>query len=181
MEKFVIKLDETDYLTYQLYAASKSERIKKNRRLSWIRYTVLWLFFAFLFHLSGEYRIRNILLLTALFFLIFLPSIIRKSYEEHYLKNVREHYKNLFGAESEVWFDNEFLFDSDPYSFTKIKLTAMEQINEIPSHIFIKLKGGKSMIVPKAQIALEKFKQELQAIANRLNIPWNVEPDWKWK
>ena len=181
MDKFVIKLGETDFLTYQLYAASKSERIKKKRRLSWITYTVLWFSFAFLFHLSGQYGIRNILLLVALFYLIFLPLRLREHYKNHYLNNIREHYKNRFGVESEIWFDNDFLFESDPYAFTKIKLSAIKQINEIPSHIFIKLKYGPVVIIPKSITDLNKFKQELQAIAGRLNIPWNVEPDWKWK
>jgi hypothetical protein len=33
-------LDENDYLTFQLYAASKSPRVRKTRIVSWISATI---------------------------------------------------------------------------------------------------------------------------------------------
>ena len=178
---YKILLNEKDFLEYQLYTASKSKRIKKKRIIVWISTTFFFLILGFLFHESNNIFLRNYFLIAGLISLVLFPFYQRWKYKKHYLKHIRENHKNKFGIESNVEFNKDFLMTSDQNSEGKIKMSEIEQINEISGHIFIKTKTGESLIIPKEKIQVEKFIQDLSSITNELNINWNKELGWKWK
>lgn len=95
-----MKLDENDYLTYQLYTASKTSRIKKARIMGWIGTTVTFLLLALLFFKSDNYLLGNYFLIISGLCLALYPFYTRWRYKKHYLKYIQETYKNRFGEES---------------------------------------------------------------------------------
>lgn len=50
------KIDECDFLTHQLFVASKSDRIKKKRQRSKIIVSLIYLAFGFLFLLQDKIK-----------------------------------------------------------------------------------------------------------------------------
>ena len=79
-------LTEDDYLQHQLYIASKTNRIKKKRRQSWI--TMVFVFVALTVLL---FQTDNILLsfyfgVLSILTLIFYPFYLKKHYKKHYQK-----------------------------------------------------------------------------------------------
>ena len=54
-------------------------------------------------------------------------------------------------------------------------------INEIESHVFIKLNTSQSFIINKTQIDdYKNFYNQLNLIAEQQNIPFNKMLNWKW-
>ena len=83
-------LDENDFLTFQLYNASKSPRIRRGRIKSWIITTVMFLCFACLFYQSNQALLTSYFLTLSGLSLVFFPYYTRWRYRKHYLNHIRE-------------------------------------------------------------------------------------------
>ena len=60
--------------------------------------------------------------------------------------------------------------------------TEIEEICEIPTTIFFRLKGGQSFILPKDKITdLENVKSRIKELADYLKIKYNTDEKWEWK
>jgi hypothetical protein len=60
--------------------------------------------------------------------------------------------------------------------------TELEEICEIPTTIFVKLKGGQSFILPKDSITdFDKVKARLKELADHLKIKYDTDEKWEWK
>lgn len=84
------RLEEGDYLTFQLYTASKSERIKKKRRQSIIIGVSMFALASLLFFKTNNdflgYFFGAVTILSAIIF----PVYLRYLYKKHYRNYVRE-------------------------------------------------------------------------------------------
>jgi hypothetical protein len=79
-------------------------------------------------------------------------------------------------------FNNEYILAKDHGSESKILTTELEEICEIPSTIFVRLKGGQSIILPKDKIAnFDNLKVRLKELANYLKIKYDTYEKWEWK
>jgi hypothetical protein len=143
--------------------------------------TLSFLVLGMLFHKSNNEIMRNYFLIIGVITLIFFPFYQRWQYKKHYLKHIRDNYKNKFVIETIIEFDKDFIKTSDKNSEGKIKINEIDEINEISGHIFIKIKPGDSLIIPKDKIQVEKFYQQLYPIIEKLKINWNKDLEWKWK
>ena len=67
-------------------------------------------------------------------------------------------------------------------SESKVLTTELEEICEIPTTIFVRLKGGQSFILPKDKITdLDNVKARLKELAKHLKIKYDTDENWKWK
>ena len=180
--KLEYNLDEYDFLQHQLYTASKTERIKIQRRKSWILVTSIFFLLSLLFLKDDEKVAFYSFLIIGIITFLFYPFYLRNHYKNHYLKFIKDTYKNRFGENAKVQFlDTEFV-TNDSNSETKLKYAAFEEFNEIGDFFFLKLKIGGSLIIPKLKVEnLNELKVELKSIAEKYNVKQNVELDWKWK
>jgi YcxB-like protein len=180
--KLEYQLDENDYLQHQLYTASKTERIKKQRIKSWIFVSLTFFLISLLFLKNEDKSTFYIFIMVGIITLIFYPYYLRNHYKNHYLKFIKDTYKNRFGKMSIIEFFDEEIVTNDSDSESKVKYSALDEFNEIDGHIFLKLKTSGSFIIPKLKIEnLENLKSELKNIAEKYNIKQNVELEWKWK
>jgi hypothetical protein len=70
----------------------------------------------------------------------------------------------------------------DEFSETKISTSEIEEIYEIPTTIFIRMKAGKTFILPKDKIAeIKSLKSVLTELSNFLKINYVSDENWKWK
>ncbi|MBZ4034337.1 hypothetical protein K6T82_06150 [Flavobacterium sp. 17A] len=177
------QLNANDFLQYQLYTASKSERIKKKRTRNKIIIPLIYAAFV-LFDLYKE-DTQGAIIFSAIGVLWFLlyPYWERRHYTKHYESFIKENYQNRFYKDIVIEFDHDFLLSKDiSGGEVKMATSEIEEINEISSVILIKLKLGNSLILPKDKIQnLDDVIPFLKELANGLNVKYNIENDWKWK
>ena len=176
-------IDETDYLTHQLFIASTSKTTNANRRRSWALITVTFLLLAWLFHNSLNESLRNYFLVVAGICLIFYPFYSRWRYKKHYRKHVRLNHANSFGQTVYIEFlEGHILTKDDEDSESKINLSYVVSLNELPEHFLIQIKGGQSLILPKQKIGhVEKLRTDLVELAKKVGLQLTDHTQWKWK
>jgi len=175
-------LDEDDYLTYQLYTASKTPRIKKARIRGWIWTTVTFLLLAYLFFDSDNDFLGIYFLIAAGISLIFYPLFSRWRYKRHYLKYIQETYKNRFGEQCTIEITDDTIATKDKTGEGRINTTEIEEINEIAEFYFVKMTTGQTLIISKVKTdELEKIKNQIKSLVEKKAIRYNIELNWKWR
>lgn len=180
--KINYKLDESDFLTHQLYVGSKSEHVRKNRHR--IRITVPILYFAFALFLYWNNK-----LILAVGFVVFgiiwyviNPIWEKRRYIKHYKIFVNDKFKGRFGKLQTLEFTEDCLLAREEGSESKISTSEVEEICEIPTIVLIHLKGGKYFILPKNKISdIGVIIENLKKFAERLQIKYTLEEKWEWK
>lgn len=174
--------DENDFLTHQLFIASKSDRIKKKRQRSKIAGPLIYIAFGLLFLFQEKVQLAIVFFIIALLWFIFYPLWERQHYVNHYKSFIRENYKDRLGRIVTLEFSNEYILARDNGSESKVLTTEIVEICEIPTTIFVRLKGGQSFILPKDKITdLDNLKAKLKELANHLEIIYELDEKWKWK
>jgi len=175
-------MDEHDYLTFHLYVASKTPRIKKTRTQNWIWVTVAFFSLGFLFFVNDNDGLTVYFLALGILSLFLYPFYSRWKYKNHYLKFVRETYKNRFGLESEFIFEDDFIGAKDRTGEVKINKSEVEQIDEIKGYYFVKARTGMVIMISKTKTPeIEAIKRQLQVMSEKFGIKRNTELDWKWR
>lgn len=175
-------LDENDYLQFQLYTASKSDRIKKQRKKSWIIMTLAFLSLSFLFYTTEMKSLMYYFAVFSILSLILFPIYSKKRYYNHNKKYNLETYKNRFGNTCTITFDEINIISSDPTAETSINLSAIEEIAETSQYIYLKIKTGGSLIIPKLKVEnINLVQTYLENLAEKLKINFNKELSWRWK
>jgi len=181
--KIDIQLREEDYLTYQLYNASISKRIKKRRQRNKILIPILYFSFSGLtFFYANMVEVSIIFVVVGILWFFGYPIIEKKRYIRLYREAIQDNYKNRFGKTVSIEFTNEYIFASDSYSESKIQTNQIESLIEIPTLFLIKYQDGVVNIIPKDQIEdLQAFVSMLKEMATNLNIEYKLENNWEWK
>ena len=177
-------LDENDYLTHQLYTASKTPRIKKARIKGWILTTVAFLALTYLFFENNNGFLALYFLILSVLSLTLYPFYSRWRYKKHYQKYIADTYKNRFGEECTLEITEDIIFTKDRTGELKINTSEIEVINEIRDFYFVKLKTGGSLIISKVKTEpdeLETIKKGLNDLVEKKRIKHNVELDWNWR
>jgi hypothetical protein len=175
-------LDENDYLTYQLYTASKTPRIRKARIRGWILTTVTFLCLSYLFFENNNDVLGYYFLIASFLSLTLYPIYSRWRYKRHYLKYIQDTYKNRFGEEASLEINEDIVVTRDKTGEGRINTTEIESINEIKDFYFIKMKTGVSLIISKVKTDdLGRIKNDIQLLIEKKGIKHNLELDWKWR
>jgi hypothetical protein len=179
---FELKIDENDYLTYQLFVASKSATIQRKRKRNKIILPIFYLVLG----ASGFYQNNHLMgilfcVFAVLWFFIY-PLWDRNNYIRHYKNFIKENLKDGFGKSAFLEISNEHIFVKDEFNETKVSTREIDEIYEISTTIYIRMKKGKTFIIPKDKIAeIENLKSVLTELANFLKINYVVDENWKWK
>jgi len=180
--KFELTLNEEDYLIQSLYAASKSELVRKRRRT-----TLMLLGFAFSLMALSSYLGNDLsftwwdFLIMGLILIVCYPLYQRILYLRHYRKSVAETYKNRFGKSSQLEFRGDQLLTSDYVGDSKLNLGQLEQVYEIGLYFFLKFKSAEVLILPKDRIPMEDFKAVLNQLIDKYHLPYTQELNWKFR
>ncbi|MEN2413074.1 hypothetical protein [Flavobacterium mesophilum] len=176
------QLSANDYLQHQLYTASKSEGIKKKRFKSRITIPLIYgAFIAFYLYSKDIQGAIIFFILAALWFFLY-PFWDKRRYIKHYESFIKENYKERFKETVLIELSTDFILEKGRASRGIIATSEIEEINEISSSIFIKLKHGVSLILPKNAIEnIDSLILFLKELANNLNVKYNIENNWEWK
>lgn len=176
------RIDENDFLMHQLFAASKSARIKKTRQRNRLFLTLIYLVFAAWSFVTSRYLTGIIFSGIAILWFFIYPVWESHHYIRHYKAFIKENYRDRFGKEFSFEFGNDFIIAKENGSESKILTTELVVINEIAQAIFLRLKGGAAFILTKDKIAdIDSVKERLKELAAHLGIKYEIEENWKWK
>jgi hypothetical protein len=175
-------LEAEDYLNYELFTVSKSERFRKKRMRSRIILPTMFGLLALVALNNADIALAIIFGILGLTWLLFYPAYEGRSYRKHYKKHIDEFYRNRFGKFATVEFDKESMFIKDEGSETKIQLTEISDINEIGSSIYINIKTGGALIIPKGRVKnLPELITRLKEIAAKLHVEYMLHEAWEWR
>ena len=175
-------LDENDFLTFQLYTASKTPRVKRARIRGWIITTLSFLVFAYLFHQSGNSLTGNLLLILSVLSLALYPLYSRWRYKQHYVRYIRDTYKHRYGETCELLIDEDTIGSKDKSGIVKINKSEVTEVNEIKDYYFLKAQSGMTLIISKTKADnIEEIKDEIKSLVMIHGAKHMVELDWKWK
>jgi|SRR5690606_10660173 len=174
-------LDEKDFLEYQLYSASKSKNIIKQRRTTFIIiFVALSLFFYNDYAASQSFPYFNFIIYILL--LVIYKIYERKRYINHYKKFIDENNKKALGVICTLNFTEKYIIEENNLGESKINYDSITEINEIQNYFFIKLLTGQSLVFPKNKINdMNEFRFKLSEIKDKYNLKENIELNWKWK
>ena len=178
---YKITLDKEDFLRYQLFTASKSKRIKSKRIRTWILLTISFLVIGLALRQNADGFLSYYFIGFSIITLIFYPFYQRRQYKKHYEKHIQENYQNRIGIESELGFEDGYIVNISDNQEGRIKITEIQEINEIGDNLFIKVKTGESVIIPSRFQEFDTLKEELSGLITPNNISWIKQLDWKWK
>jgi len=181
--KIEYKIDESDFLMYQLFVASKSERIKRKRLRNKLVMPLIYLVLGLLlFCFSYKIWSSVFCFVIAIVWYFIYPLWEKRHYVNHYRRFIKENYQNRFGKSTILEFTDVLIKVRDPVSEGSVLITELEEINEIPTSIFIKIKTGQSFILPKQEIInITTVRNRLKEIAVSLNITYHFYDKWEWK
>lgn len=175
--KLEYPIEQEDFLAFQLYTASQSERIQKKKRNGWIGTTVLFAAISVLFVVQENYPSAIYFGICTLLFGFLYPVYFSWRYKRHYNKYIGEHYQNRFGVPVVLEINEDEIFSKDKAGESRFKLSEIELVNEIGDHFFVKISTGASLIIPKAGVGdADAVRDELK----RLGLELNQMLDWKW-
>ncbi len=175
-------VDENDFINFQLYVASKSDRIRKKRENNkWI-VPIIYGVIGILFLFKENLIIAISFFAFGMLWLFIYPIWERRHYVKHFQSFIRENYKERVRKPTTMEFGTDFLFARSGEMESKIPKKEIEEIIELPEMILMKLKTGQAFIFPKNKIKdLEEFRTMLKELAGHLNISYNIEESWEWK
>ncbi len=176
------QLDQNDFLQHQLFLASKTGRIKKQRTISRLIVSGSMLVLSFLFYQSGNSVLFYYFLGVGILAIFFYPLYQRRRYKDHYARAIADTYKNRFGQTANIKFTDLAIETNDSTGESKINLSELDNITETGDHFFLRLKTGVCLIIPKSKIGdLTQLETELKQLCQKLDIDFVKELDWKWK
>lgn len=176
--KLEYTIHEQDFLSFQLFEASKSLRINRKKRNGWIVMTIVSLLFAYYSYSNQNNTMTIYFLVIALITGLFYPKYFIWRYKRHYKLSIKEAYSNRFGQTETLEITDDFILSKDKTGEGKINLTEVEKVNETQTHFFIKLSTGLSLIIPKAEL---DNTYELRSVFKKLKLQLNDETNWTWK
>lgn len=172
------KIDEQDFLDFQLFTASKSDRINKKKRNGWILLTAGSIVVACYFYLNENNPMTIYCGVVAVVTGIFYPRYFKCRYKKHYKTYIKENYSKRFGQVETIEINNDSILSKDKTGEGKINLSEIEKIDETDNHFFLKISTGLSLIIPKKEL---ESVNELREKFKNVGLTVQDETNWTWK
>ena len=176
------KITQENYLTFQLYLASKSQSISKKRTRTRLVVPILYSVFAIsLFVLESPFLAAGFAAFAMLWF-FFYPLWEKGKYVKYYQKIIQENHKSRIGVDIKIELQNDHLFTASGGTEAKIATSEIKEIVELKDLILIRLDVTQAFVIPKDQITeLPALIGELKELAKKLKVKYAEELGWVWK
>jgi hypothetical protein len=177
---FVADLD--DYLTHQLFIASKSPSITAKRKRNKYVVAILFLLAGLTFFATQNMAIGAALACIGIAWFFFYPRWEAKQFVKQIQAMLADSLKTPANSQTTLILERESIHASDEKHSTRIETKNITHIVEIPKLILLRFKDGTSFLVPKSKIENpDDFENGLHELARHLDIKYNEERNWKWK
>ena len=171
-----------DFVVNQLFAASKMQTLRKGRTRSRIRIPLAYIALGLILFSIQATDFGVGFMVIAVVWYLFYPMFIANAYKRTYTKHVDEIFSNRFDQPVTVVFTDESIGWETVYGEAKLYNSAIESMDEITDYCIVKYKPGETLLVPLNQLP-EKAEvlSILHEIAEKNNIPYQTDLNWKWK
>jgi YcxB-like protein len=175
-------LDQQDYLTHLHYASSHTERFIRMRKRTRLMMPCFFILIGLLL-IGGESKTLSIIyFILAPVWYFFYPMFEKGSYTKQFKKFVQMSYKGVIDKITSFELEDDFISTKISGGESKVPTSEIEVIDEISSAVYIKLKSGATIILPKNKVSnIDAFIAHLKEIAKAHGVGYNVENDWVWK
>lgn len=175
--RYNYQLKEKDYLDFQLFTISQTDRFDKRKRNGKILLASLSLLIATYFFYKENKGSALYFGVSALCLYLFYPLYFKWRQKVHYTKFIRSNSTHLFGKSESIEPSDKGFTHINSTGQGIVKRSEINKFDETAHHIFIQLTSGMTIIVPKEDIqGIDGFKIQLQ----KLNKPYNQYLTWKW-
>lgn len=172
------KIEEQDFLEFQLFTASKSDRINNKKRKGWALLTIGSMVLGLYFYLNQNITLAIYFGLVACACGFFYPRYFKWRYKKHYKTFIKENYSKQIGLIVTLEFNDHAIFSKDKAGEGKINLSEIEKIDETDHHFFLKISTGHSLLIPKDKLNnIDELRMKFKA----LGLKVNDETNWEWK
>lgn len=173
--QYLIK--EKDLLEFQVYTASKSERINRKKKAGRIIMTLIALFLVLNFYSANNTAMTIYFSIVAIAIWVFYPRYFKWRYTKLYSNFIQENYAGRVDQTEYVEIHKDYIFVKDNTGEGKVKIDEIESIIETPNSLFVKFTMGTALVTPKDQVSnYSEISEQFQA----LNIEYIDELNWKW-
>jgi len=172
-------LTKKDFLKYQLYTASKSPTIIRQRQMLLWGFPILWILLGLFYWLfKSQFAILVVFLFLSAIWMLVVSFLSKKQYKRLYNKHINEHFSHIEGQSQTLSIGPDFIHIKDQASEEKLEKTAIKELIELKESYIIQTNLAKGYVIPKTAITDEK---ELKALFQDMNIPYLNETNWVWK
>lgn len=178
---FSYSLELEDFLTFQLFTASKSERVKRKRKGSRVFVPLVYIMFAVLFAIQHNYIALIAILSIAIAWYFLYPKWEQHRYKKQFSASILENFGSALGRVGSIEFVNQEIIAKDDGQEARVKWDEVLEVNRISNYLMIKLKNGHSFIFPERKIAnWAELESMIHTVTQSKGIPIHTEMDWKW-
>ncbi|MFA7273904.1 MAG: YcxB family protein [Crocinitomicaceae bacterium] len=172
---FSFKIEQKDFLEFQLYTVSQSINVLKTRQRGRIITTLAAFLLTINLFVTGSQIAGLVMLVVAIFTYIFYPRFHRWRLKLHFTKYSKKNYGNHFGQDEVLEIHSNYIISKNIAGEGKVLASELDLLTEIPDYYFLKMKNGSSIILPKRDIQEgEKLKKELK----KLGVPLQQQLNW---
>lgn len=176
------KIDEQDFLTYQLWNASRSEAIQRKRQRTKYLFLAFYIGLGLYSLYDGKTVFGSILLIVASIWFYVYPIWERSNYSKHFKKIIDRKYKNKLGRVASLEIQDKYFIIIDDGSESRIATTEITEMYETGSTVYVSLQNGVTFIFPKLKIKnIDALIARLKELALNLGIIYRIDLEWEWK
>lgn len=172
---FTFKIEQNDFLTFQLHTVSKSSTVLKTRRRGQLLTSIAGVLLALNLFVTGSKIAAVVMLAVAISIYLLYPRYHRWKLKSHFLKFSKKNYGSQFGQEESIETKSDHIISKNISGEGKVKSSELVELMEIQNYFFLKMKNGSSIILPKRDIKEEKaLVKELKT----MGVTLVQELDW---
>ncbi len=174
---FTFKIEQNDFLTFQLYTVSKSTNVVKTRLRGRILTSVAGLLLSINLFVTGSSIAATIMLGIAIGTYALYPKYHKWRLKKHFEKYSKKNYGTHFGQEESLETHTDYLVSKNISGEGKIDKSELEALTEIGDYFFLKMKNGSSIIIPKRFL---KNPSDIENEIRKYGIVHSKELDWEY-
>ncbi|MDR2949333.1 MAG: YcxB family protein [Prevotella sp.] len=175
-------LSEKDFLNFQLYYASQSDKFLSQRNRDRIRLPGLSLLFGVVLLFDDRSSVwAYILIISSFLFFILYKWWSAWFYKRFYKRQVKENMKDDLPYLIKLFLDNDVIEIDSKKGHRRLNVRDIEYISETAEYFYIII-NQIYIIIPRSQISQIKiFRDQLEKYKEDSRIPYLKKLDWKWK
>ncbi len=180
--KIEFEISEEDLLTQQLFATANAESVRKRRGRGRVFLVVIYIVAGVFIWIQSGAIIGGLFLLACIPMYIFYTRMEAKQYQKHIRAFVKEQIRDRESPVTTLHFEKDYVTMADGANVGRIPLSEVKIIYEISQLYSLKLNNGQSIVLPKKHNNNSgNTESMLHHLAERLEIPYVQQLDWKWK
>lgn len=170
-----------DYLQFNLYVSSKTERVMKRRNRNRLIIPIFYALLAAYFLYIHAYVAAGLLFLFGFLWFLFFRKYEAKRYVKYFLKHIQDNLSKSIDKPVEILLGEEDIYAKSPENESKMTWQSLIKVVEIPQLFLLMMDRGVAILIPKDQVDETSVRALLEEKAAEYHIPFSEELDWKWR